>query len=649
MAPTFLLSASIAIIFLVASVIATLVMLYRMPVIGQVRSFIVTLESVALSYFRRVYQVVFVLSFLGAVLLFFAIGIQGVTGFLIGTVLSLCVSYCTTVFFCKVIGRIQGGGEGESQERRFHIAFTASAVLGIGIFAVSLVEIAALYGIFSEHKEVLVGAVVGHSILLFFVKMGGGILQKVSQGHIDDTTMRKRALSYVSFLVAKSVNGSGGAIDAIQSFVLVMTSMIILESLLLVSFLDVPTLVLLIGIVGMVSAIISVLIMRSGSLIGSLRAISTTIISSMVMSALLVPGAVYWLGGDIPQTEFLMLYGCMMIGLVMSGLVIFTHYYYTAVQFRAMRRVMRASTMNDMSAFVHSIGVGLESVAIPALSVSIALVSGYMIGDMYGVLAVVAGFFLVMPLLLVFHFFSLFAPNSMLDIDDSSSYSVAPLLENAQQASFAMTKGYSFFIACIASILMFLSIGYSIVSQEQYLIASFVAVPYFVAGVLLGCCVAFLFLSGVLSLTTKVSHRIVERIKTYQGNGHEYRIKDFSWITDTTSRLVQRESLYLLFLLLAATPLVIVTLEVQATTGFVVGIIACSFLLSFSLFILGIVWGSAHHIASVNKSSVMRPQQTTIRYIASATDIFKDGAIETMNVFMKTVVALAFLLIPFVL
>ena len=486
-------------------------------------------------------------------------------------------------------------------------------------------------------------------MLLFFVKMGGGVLQNVSQSHTEDTSMHKKALSLVSFLVAKSVNGSGGAIDAVQSFVLVMTSMIILESLLLVSFFDVPTVLLIVGIVGMVSATISVLIMRSGSFIGSFRAISTTIIASMVMSALLVPGAVYWFGGDIPETQLFILYGCMVIGLVMSGSVMFTHYYYTAT-FRAMRRIVQASKENDISAFIRSIGVGLESVAIPALSVSIALVGGYMIGDMYGVLAVVAGFLLIMPLLLVLYFFALFAPSSILDSDDSSSYSVAQFLENAQQASLTITRGYGFFIACIASILLFLSIGYSVVSQEQHLIASFVAVPYFVSGILLGCCAAFLFLSGVLSLAIKVSHRITERIKTYQADKREeYRIKDFSWITDTTSRLVQKESLYPLFLLLAATPLVIVTLKAQAVTGFVVGVIACSFLLSFSLFILGVAWSSAHHSVSSGKNDLARSQRRTIRYIASATDIFKEGIVEAMSVFMKTVVALAFLLLPFVL
>lgn len=648
MIDTFSLSALIASAFLIVSVLAAFMVLHRVPAMGQVQSFIVTLESVAFSYFRRVYQTTFILSFLGAVLLFFAIGIQGVTGFLIGTAVSLCVSYCSTVFFCKIVGRLQGGIR-DTKERRFHVAFTASGILGIGVFAVSLVEIAALYHFFSEHKEVLVGAVVGHSILLFFVKMGGGVLQKVSQSHTNDTTAHRRALSFVSFLVAKSVNGSAAAVDIIQSFVLAMTGMIILESLLLVSSLDVPTVVLIIGVVAMISTTISVVIVRSGSFIGSFRAISATIIGSMVMSALLVPGAVYWLGGDIPQADLWVLYGCMMIGLVMSGLVIFTHYYYTAIQLRAMRRIIQASTMNDMSAFVRSLGIGLESVAIPALSVSIALTSGYIIGDIYGVLAVVAGFLLIIPLLLVLHLFALLAPSSMLDIDDDSSHSVAQFLENAQEASFAITKGYSFFIACIASVLLLLSIGYSVVSQEQYLIASFVVVPYFVSGVLLGCCASFLFLSGLLSLATKVSHRIIERIKTYQENRREYRIKDFSWIADATSRLVQRESLYLLFLLLAATPLVIVTLQVQAITGFVVGVIACSFLLSFSLFILGIVWNNAHHIVSSNKNGIARAQQTTIRYVASATDVFKDGVVEAMNVFMKTVVALAFLLIPFVL
>ena len=363
------------------------------------------IQEGAKAYLGRQYRTIAIVGVVVAILVGFFLGPISATGFVIGAVLSGVAGFVGMNISVKANVRTAAAAQ-TGLQAGLTMAFRAGAITGMLVAGLALLAISVFFwyligpGGFTVGGEdrtvvdALVALAFGASLISIFARLGGGIFTKAAdvgadlvgkvEAGIPEDDPRNPAV--IADNVGDNVGDCAGmAADLFETYVVTVGATMVLMALLLKGAGDmlVPlmSLPLLMGGVCIITSIIGTYFVRLG---GGTNVMGAMYKGFLVTAVLSVPAiwfsTSYILQGDMTTdvvgTTFngMDLFYCSLLGLVITGLIIWITEYYTGTNYRPVRSIAKASETGHGTNVIQGLAISLESTALPTLVICAGII-----------------------------------------------------------------------------------------------------------------------------------------------------------------------------------------------------------------------------------------------------------------------------------
>jgi K(+)-stimulated pyrophosphate-energized sodium pump len=372
------------------------------------------IQEGARAYLNRQYTTIALVGVVVAIILFVTLGWKPGLGFIIGAVLSGAAGYIGMNVSVRANVRTSQGAM-ESLARGLDLSFKAGAVTGMLVAGLALLGVAVYFYLLTAafgHKpsdrivvDSLVALGFGASLISIFARLGGGIFTKGAdvgadlvgkvEAGIPEDDPRNPAV--IADNVGDNVGDCAGmAADLFETYAVTSVATMVLASIFFVAD---PVLVtklmlypLAIGGACIITSVIGTYFVRLGADNGIMKALYKGFIASAVLSAVAFVPITYWVVGFDQQMTVgaktfsgMSLFICALIGLVVTGLIVWVTEYYTGTGYRPVKSIAQASTTGHGTNVIQGLAVSMEATAIPALVICAGIIATYLIAGLFGI------------------------------------------------------------------------------------------------------------------------------------------------------------------------------------------------------------------------------------------------------------------------
>jgi K(+)-stimulated pyrophosphate-energized sodium pump len=498
------------------------------------------IQEGASAYLNRQYKVIGIVGVIIFLLLWWQLGILVGIGFAIGSVLSGTAGYIGMNISVRGNVRTTEAAK-KGIQPALSIAFRCGSITGMLVVGLALLGIVLYYLILQQtslsDKEILEALIAlgfGASLISIFARLGGGIFTKGAdvgadlvgklEAGIPEDDPRNPAV--ISDNVGDNVGDCAGmAADLFETYVVTIVGTMLLASLYFVG--DVRHYMLLyplgIGGICILSTIIGSFFVRLGSKKNIMGALYKGFLVTAVISAISLGFfTMKWVGFDISYSignisfTGVNLFVCIIVGLVVTGLLMWITEYYTSTKYRPVKSIAKASITGHATNIIEGLAVSLESTVIPVIVISAGILVSYLNAELFGV-AIAATSMLALAGMIV-------ALDSYGPVTDNAGgiAEMTGLPENVREitdsldavgnTTKAVTKGYAIASAGFASLVLFAAFLEDLTHYFPNIACDFMLQdPYVVIGLFLGGILPYIFGSmGLTSVGRAASAVVVE-------------------------------------------------------------------------------------------------------------------------------------------
>src|SRR5438874_1169397 len=354
---------------------------------------------------------------------------------------------------------------------------TSRSVLGAGCYYFILRAVTPADDLRSV-LEAMVALGFGASLISIFARLGGGIFTKGAdvgadlvgkvEAGIPEDDPRNPAV--IADNVGDNVGDCAGmAADLFETYVVTIVATMLLAAIffappLLDRMLILP---LAIGAVCIVTSVIGTFFVRLGPDNGIMKALYKGLIATGILSVIAIALIVYWfIGFSDPlalttgtSVTGLKLLIAAIVGLGVTGLIVWITEYYTATEYRPVRSIALSSTTGHGTNVIQGLAVSMEGTALPVIVICVGIIVSYLISGLFGI-AIAATTMLALAGMIV----SLDAYGPVTDnAGGIAEMAVLPrevrrttdALDAVGNTTKAVTKGYAIGSAGLASLVLF--------------------------------------------------------------------------------------------------------------------------------------------------------------------------------------------------
>lgn len=494
----------------------------------------------AKAYLGRQYRTIAMVGVVVAILVALLLGHVSAAGFVVGAVLSGVAGYIGMNISVRANVRTAQAAS-DSLQKGLTVAFRAGAVTGLLVAGLALLAIAVFYYVLTTtmgksvaSRDVidgLVGLAFGASLISIFARLGGGIFTKAAdvgadlvgkvEAGIPEDDPRNPAT--IADNVGDNVGDCAGmAADLFETYVvtfgITMAYIAItfgksLDDSMLSALMSLP---LAVGGISIITSIIGTYMVRLGKSQSIMGALYKGFITTAVLS---IPGIYYvtWqvLGGDMNMVigadlageggfTGMDLFWSMMVGLGVTGLIIWITEYYTGTEYRPVRSIAKASETGHGTNVIQGLAISLEATALPTLVIVIGMVIAFQLAGGLGIAFAATAMLALAGMVVALDAYGPVTDNAggiaeMAELDESVREKT-DALDAVGNTTKAVTKGYAIGSAGLAALVLFSAYTADLKEFFPDMNVSFsLENPYVIVGLLLGALLPYLF--GAMGMT----------------------------------------------------------------------------------------------------------------------------------------------------
>jgi K(+)-stimulated pyrophosphate-energized sodium pump len=472
------------------------------------------------------------------------LGIWSAIGFLIGTCGSALAGFVGMWVTVRAnVRTTQAASKG--LQNALTLSFKGGSVTGIMVVGLGIIGLAGYFAIAKSMAGVehafgaLIGLGFGCSLMSVFARIAGGIYTKAAdvgadlvgkvEKDIPEDDPRNPAV--IADNVGDNVGDCAGmAADLYETYTVTLVAAMLLAKSVFGPESPWVAFPLLLGGVSIIASIIGTYFVKLGPSNYIMGALYKGLAVSGVLAAIAFFFVSQWfigqLGAGTGGFTAMSIFGTSLIGLALTGLIVWITEYYTGKEFRPVKTIAKASLTGHGTNVIAGLAMSMEATALPALVIVASIMGAYWLGggfagntasglfaialsavsmlsmtgivvaiDSYGPITDNAGGIAEMSGL----------PQSVRDVTDP--------LDAVGNTTKAVTKGYAIGSAGLAALVLFAEYSRELAHKAAGVVAFDLSDPLIIAGLFIGGLIPYYYGGRLMLAVGKAAGGVVDEVR----------------------------------------------------------------------------------------------------------------------------------------